>query len=211
MIDQPGPSERETYLSATSGLPLGERFTPGTLVGGRFASSRRSAAAGWERLIAPTIRSSVTRWRASFCLDAEPSTRQSSIGCVPRCGLAARCRTRTYAASTTSASPQKAPLSPWSTSTKALLRVAVTLCDAGSPSSPQAPEKPQGVPLAQRGLVEVFEIFNRNGWYWGAEFSGDSVDSMHFEWSEESVSRLTDGLARLAPKRPRRRRARRQR
>ena len=69
---------------------------------------------------------------------------------------------------------------------------------------------PQGVPLAQRGLVEVFEIFNRHGWYWGAEFSGDSVDSMHFELSEESVNRLTDALARLASKRPQRRRSRRQ-
>ena len=69
---------------------------------------------------------------------------------------------------------------------------------------------PQGVALAQRGLVEVFEIFNRSGWYWGAEFSGDSVDSMHFEWSEESVSRVTDGLAGLPSKRPRRRRSRRQ-
>ena len=59
------------------------------------------------------------------------------------------------------------------------------------------------MPLAQRGLVEVFEIFNRNGWYWGAEFSGDSVDSMHFEWSEESVTRLTDGLARLSTRRRR--------
>jgi hypothetical protein len=68
---------------------------------------------------------------------------------------------------------------------------------------------PQGVALAQRGLVEVFEIFNRHGWYWGAEFSGDSVDSMHFEWSEESIGRLTDGLSRLAAKRPRRRHSRR--
>ena len=33
----------------------------------------------------------------------------------------------------------------------------------------------------------MFETFNRHGWYWGAAFSGDSVDSMHFEWSEESV------------------------
>ena len=70
---------------------------------------------------------------------------------------------------------------------------------------------PQGVALAQRGLVEVFEIFNRHGWYWGAEFSGDSVDSMHFELSEESVNRLTNDLTRLASKRPRRRLSRRHR
>lgn len=67
---------------------------------------------------------------------------------------------------------------------------------------------PQGTPLAQRGLVEVFEIFNRNGWYWGAEFSGDSVDSMHFEWAEESVNRMTDVLTRLTARSPRTRRAR---
>ncbi len=36
MINQPNPSEGETYPAATSGLPLGDRFTPGTLVGGRF-------------------------------------------------------------------------------------------------------------------------------------------------------------------------------
>jgi hypothetical protein len=36
MTGEPSPSEGETYLAATSGLPLGERFTPGTLVGGRF-------------------------------------------------------------------------------------------------------------------------------------------------------------------------------
>jgi hypothetical protein len=70
---------------------------------------------------------------------------------------------------------------------------------------------PQGEPLAQRGLVEVFEIFNRHGWYWGAEFSGDSVDSMHFEWSEESIGRLTDGIARMASRRGRRRRTSRRR
>lgn len=69
---------------------------------------------------------------------------------------------------------------------------------------------PQGVALTQRGLVDVFPVFNRHGWYWGAEFSGDSVDSMHFEWSDESIRRSVDDLAllnapRVASKRKRRR------
>jgi hypothetical protein len=47
-------------------------------------------------------------------------------------------------------------------------------------------------------LSEVFETFNRHGWYWGAEFIGDSVDSMHFEWSEESVGRRIGHYSTLA-------------
>ena len=36
MTGEPTPPDAETYLAATSGLPLGKRFTPGTLVDGRF-------------------------------------------------------------------------------------------------------------------------------------------------------------------------------
>ena len=39
----------------------------------------------------------------------------------------------------------------------------------------------------------LFPFFNRHGWYWGAEFSGDSVDSMHFELAEESIIKIRDG------------------
>jgi hypothetical protein len=49
---------------------------------------------------------------------------------------------------------------------------------------------PQGVPLTQRGNLLLFPFFNRHGWYWGAEFSGDFVDSMHFELAEETVLKL---------------------
>ena len=48
----------------------------------------------------------------------------------------------------------------------------------------------QGTPLTHRGVYLLFPFFNANGWYWGAEFSGDSVDSMHFELAEETVSKL---------------------
>ena len=48
-------------------------------------------------------------------------------------------------------------------------------------------EIPQGTHKTQRGFLTLYPIFNRFGWYWGAEFSGDYVDSMHFEWSEESI------------------------
>ncbi len=50
---------------------------------------------------------------------------------------------------------------------------------------------PQGKKVAHRGLVVLFPFFNQRGWYWGAEFSGDSVDSMHFELSEETILKIT--------------------
>jgi len=46
---------------------------------------------------------------------------------------------------------------------------------------------PQGRPLCQRGFLDLYAAFNANGWYWGAEFSGDSVDSMHFEVAQETI------------------------
>lgn len=49
----------------------------------------------------------------------------------------------------------------------------------------------QGIPRTHRGVLLLFPIFNRHGWYWGAEFSGDSVDSMHFELAEETILKLT--------------------
>jgi hypothetical protein len=49
---------------------------------------------------------------------------------------------------------------------------------------------PQGERLAQKGMVLIFPFFNRYGWYWGAEFSGDSVDTMHFELAEETILKL---------------------
>ena len=51
-------------------------------------------------------------------------------------------------------------------------------------------EVPQGTHEAQRGFLSLYPIFNQFGWYWGAEFSGDYVDSMHFEWSGESILKL---------------------
>jgi hypothetical protein len=52
---------------------------------------------------------------------------------------------------------------------------------------------PQGVHLTHRGSLLLAPFFNRHGWYWGAEFSGDFVDSMHFELAEETVLKLPDG------------------
>jgi peptidoglycan hydrolase-like protein with peptidoglycan-binding domain len=48
----------------------------------------------------------------------------------------------------------------------------------------------QGEPRAHRGNVILFPFFNRHGWYWGAEFSGSSVDSMHFELAEETILKI---------------------
>ena len=51
---------------------------------------------------------------------------------------------------------------------------------------------PQGTHLAHRGNLLLMPYFNRYGWYWGAGFSGDSVDSMHFELSEETILKMPE-------------------
>jgi D-alanyl-D-alanine carboxypeptidase len=47
---------------------------------------------------------------------------------------------------------------------------------------------PQGTPKTHRGVLQLAPFFNKHGWYWGAGFSGKSVDSMHFELAEETIS-----------------------
>ena len=49
---------------------------------------------------------------------------------------------------------------------------------------------PQGICLAHRGNLLLAPIFNKYGWYWGAGFSGDAVDSMHFEMADETVLKM---------------------
>ena len=51
---------------------------------------------------------------------------------------------------------------------------------------------PQGLALTHRGNLFLYPFFNRHGWYWGAEFSGDFVDSMHFELATETILKLPD-------------------
>jgi hypothetical protein len=51
---------------------------------------------------------------------------------------------------------------------------------------------PQGTALTHRGNLVLFPFFNRHGWYWGAEFSGDFVDSMHFELAAETILKMPD-------------------
>jgi hypothetical protein len=48
----------------------------------------------------------------------------------------------------------------------------------------------QGIHKTQYGVYLLSTYFNNNGWYWGAEFSGDYVDSMHFELAEETVLKI---------------------
>jgi len=48
----------------------------------------------------------------------------------------------------------------------------------------------QGKKLTHRGNFLLAPYFQKYGWYWGAEFSGDSVDSMHFELAEETILKL---------------------
>ncbi|MEW6122104.1 MAG: M15 family metallopeptidase [Pseudomonadota bacterium] len=57
---------------------------------------------------------------------------------------------------------------------------------------------PQGVPLVQRGVLALVPYFNRYGWYWGGGFSGDNVDSMHFELAEETVRAIAGTPLRIA-------------
>jgi hypothetical protein len=49
---------------------------------------------------------------------------------------------------------------------------------------------PQGVGLAHRGNLLLAPYFNQHGWYWGAGFSSDSVDSMHFELADEIIAKI---------------------
>jgi hypothetical protein len=51
----------------------------------------------------------------------------------------------------------------------------------------------QGEPVTHWGNVMLFPFFNKHGWYWGAEFSGSSVDSMHFELAEETIRKIARG------------------
>jgi hypothetical protein len=49
---------------------------------------------------------------------------------------------------------------------------------------------PQGKAMTQRGFLDLYETFNQHGWYWGAGFSGDSIDTMHFELADETIRAL---------------------
>ncbi|MES5482103.1 M15 family metallopeptidase [Bradyrhizobium sp. INPA03-11B] len=49
---------------------------------------------------------------------------------------------------------------------------------------------PQGSQQCHQGCLQLAPFFNKEGWYWGAGFSGRSVDSMHFEVADETVERL---------------------
>jgi hypothetical protein len=51
---------------------------------------------------------------------------------------------------------------------------------------------PQGKAATQRGFLYLYELLNRQGWYWGAGFSGASVDTMHFELAEQTIKLRTD-------------------
>jgi hypothetical protein len=46
---------------------------------------------------------------------------------------------------------------------------------------------PQGSNKTARGCLQLAPFFNKHGLYWGAGFTGSSVDSMHFELAEETI------------------------
>ena len=49
---------------------------------------------------------------------------------------------------------------------------------------------PQGVKKTHQGCLALAPFFNNQGLYWGAGFSGSSVDAMHFEVSKEKIRSL---------------------
>ena len=51
---------------------------------------------------------------------------------------------------------------------------------------------PQGKHLTQRGFLDIYKTFNQHGWYWGAGFSGSSVDTMHFELADQTIRAMDD-------------------
>jgi hypothetical protein len=46
---------------------------------------------------------------------------------------------------------------------------------------------PMGTQKTYFGCLQLAPFFNKHGWYWGAGFSGGSVDSMHFELAQETI------------------------
>lgn len=48
----------------------------------------------------------------------------------------------------------------------------------------------QGEHRCHRGNLALYPFFHRHGWYWGAEFPGDSIDTMHFELSLEAIEAM---------------------
>ena len=54
---------------------------------------------------------------------------------------------------------------------------------------------PQGTKRTYRGCLQLAPFFNNHGWYWGAGFSGSSVDSMHFELAKETIQATTDAVS----------------
>ncbi len=52
---------------------------------------------------------------------------------------------------------------------------------------------------AQRGLMDIYPIFNRHGFFWGAAFPTE--DSMHFEASDQLIRKwAADGIFGAVPK-----------
>jgi len=50
---------------------------------------------------------------------------------------------------------------------------------------------PMGSKKTYRGILQLAPFFNKHGWYWGAGFSGGSVDSMHYELADETIRAQT--------------------
>jgi D-alanyl-D-alanine carboxypeptidase len=46
---------------------------------------------------------------------------------------------------------------------------------------------PQGARKTHRGCLQLAPFMNKQGFFWGAGFSGNSVDSMHFELAEQII------------------------
>lgn len=49
---------------------------------------------------------------------------------------------------------------------------------------------PQGSHECHAGLLEFYPYLHAQGFYWGAEFSGKSIDGMHFELCAEVIAEI---------------------
>src|SRR5208282_3062013 len=41
--------------------------------------------------------------------------------------------------------------------------------------------------MIQRRVLDIYQTYNRHGWYWGAAFSRGSADITHFELADETM------------------------
>lgn len=49
---------------------------------------------------------------------------------------------------------------------------------------------PQGSHQCHAGILALYPYFHEEGWFWGAGFSGGSIDPMHYEYAKETLEKV---------------------